>query len=162
MPAVIESSHIDSKTGNLIAWWMTKYEGAAKGEARPRVPVLVTHPYAIFIQWRDEESDPNSADRRVFIFYDNVAKKSYQTESFDAFLNVVANQPHDITLLQHETCTASRCSMPKEAWERLEKVLTDGNRTWAVNPVNDTRFQIDCYCEFEWDFVFPCDEKEER
>ncbi len=153
-PAVIESSHVDPKTGNLIAWWMARREGTPKGEL---VPVLVTHPYAIFIQWPSEEYYPDSADKRGFIFYDNVAKKSYQTRSFDAFLDVVAKQPRDITLLKFDTCTVSRDYMPKEQRDQLEKVLAEGNRKWAVNPAEGARTMRVCYCEFDWDFVLPGD-----
>ena len=153
-PLVIESSHVDPATRNLIAWWMTRREGKPKGEL---VPVLVTHPYGIFIQWPREEFYPDSADKRVFIFYDNIAKTSYQTRSFNAFLDVVAKQPRDITLLQFDTCTEGRDHMPKEQRVRLEKVLAAGNRTWAIDPATDTRIARVCYCEYDWDFVLPGD-----
>lgn len=154
MPStVVESTHVDPKTGNLIAWWMTRREGTPKGELEP---VLVTHPYAIFIQWPSEEYYPNSADKRIFIFYDNVTKKSYQTRDFDAFLKVVAAQPRGISLLQFDTCV-SRDYMPKEQRERLKKVLANGNRTWAVNPAEGARTIRVCCGEFDWDFIFPGD-----
>jgi len=153
-PAVIESSHVDPKTGNLIAWWMSRSEGTPKGEL---VPVLVTHPYAIFIQWPSEKYNPDSADKRIFLFYDNVAKKSYQTRNFDAFLGVVAKQPRNIALLQFDTCTVSRDYMPRGQRDQLAKVLAEGNRTWAVNPAEGARTMRVCYGEFGWNFVFPGD-----
>lgn len=154
-PVVVESEHVDPESGNLIAWWMTRREGTPKGEL---VPVLVTHPYAIFIQWPSEEYYPDSADKRTFIFYDNVKKKSYQTRDFEAFLKVVAAQPRDISLLQFDTCTVSRAFVPEEQWNQLEKVLAAGNRTWATNPAEGARTIRVCYCEFDWDFVFPGDQ----
>jgi hypothetical protein len=153
-PVVVESDHVDPESGNLIAWWMTRREGTPKGEL---VPVLATHPYAIFIQWPSEEYCPDSADKRIFLFYDNVKKKSYQTRDFEAFLKVVAAQPRDIRLRQFDTCTQSRAYVPKEPWDRLEKVLAAGNRTWATNPVTENRIIRVCYCECDWDFVFPGD-----
>jgi len=153
-PVVVESSHVDPETGNLIALWMIRTEGTPKGE---RVPVLVPHPYAIYILWPRAENHPEPADKRIFIFYDNVAKKSYQTRSFDAFLQVVANQPRDITLLQIDTCTVSRCHMPREQWHRLERVLADGNRRWAVSPCTRSRISWFCYCEFQGGFIYPGD-----
>ncbi len=153
-PAVVESDHVDPESGNLIAWWMTRREGLPKGEL---VPVLVTHPYAIFIQWPSEKIHPDSADKRIFIFYDNAKKKSYQTRDFDAFLKVVAAQPHDISLLQFDTCTVSRAFVPKEQWNQLKKVLAAGNRTWATSTGGPAHKQLVCYCEFDWDFVFPGD-----
>ena len=151
---VIESSCVDPETGNLIAWWMVRREGTPKGE---KVPVLVTHPYAIFIQWPNEEWCPDSVNKRIYIFYDNVVKKSYQTRDFDTFLNILAAQPHNISLLQFETCSDPRCWMPEEHWNRLEKVLAEGNRKWAVNPAEGARTIRICYCVFDWDFVFPGD-----
>ena len=151
-PAVIERSRVDPETGNLIAFWMVRSEGQPTNE---RVPVLVTHPYALFIQWPSEEYDPDSANQRLFVFYDNVAKKSYLTRDFDVFLDVVSKQPRDITLRQFETCTISRDYMPEAQRGKLEKVLKAGNRTWAVIPERGTNSFLVCYCEFLGDFVFP-------
>ena len=166
-PVVIERSHVDPETGDLIAFWkIGRGEGAPKGE---RVPVLVKHPYplvthqyAMFIQWPNEEWHPDSADKRVFIFYDDVAKKSYQTRDFDAFLKVVAKQPRDITLYLLDTCTVSRDYMPEKQWSQLAKVLADGNRTLAEAEPNHLLKQLVCYCSFEWDFVLPGDVEEKN
>lgn len=149
-PAVIESSHVDPESGDLIALWMPMREGKLE-------PVLVPHPYAVYILWPRPEDHPEPADKRIFIFYDNVAKKSYQTTDYDAFLAVVARQPRGITLLQIETCTVARCHMPKEQWDRLEKVLAEGNRRWAVNPGYGDRTWVFCYCECRGDFIYPGD-----
>jgi hypothetical protein len=120
-------------------------------------PVLVPHPYAVYIYWPSEEYVPNSAADRVFIFYDNVKKRSYQTRDYDAFVRVVAQQPRDITLLQFETCSVPRCYMPGDQWDQLEKVLAAGNRRWAVSPVSDDRYARFCYCESTGPFIYPAD-----
>lgn len=104
-PAPVENSPVDPETGDLVAWWMSRTEGTPKGEL---VPVLVPHPHAIFIQWPKEEWFPDSAGKRLFAFYDNVQKKSWLTRDFDSFLAVVNRQPHDITVLQLDTCTVPR------------------------------------------------------
>ena len=149
-PAVIESSHVDPKTGDLIALWMPMRGGKLE-------PVLVPHTYAVYILWPSPEGYPEPVNKRLFIFYDNVAKKCYQTEDYDAFLAVVSRQPSDITLLQIETCTVGRCYMPKEQWDRLEKVLAKGNRRWAVNRETGNRLSMFCYCEAQGDFIYPAD-----
>ena len=151
-PAVIESSHIDPNTGNLIALWMPM-RGSKGGQYL--LPVLVSHPYEVYINWPREEYEPNSAAKRFYIFHDNVAKKSYQTKDYDAFLAVVARQPRGISLIQIETCSVPRCYMPDDQWGRLEKVMAAGGRKWGSEDCT-SRF---CYCEAVGEFVFPGDRK---
>lgn len=153
---VIESTRVDPETGNLIAWWMTRREGTPKGQ---RVAVLVPCSYAVYIEWPNEQWCPNSADKRIFVFYDNVAKKSYRTNDFDTFLNILAAQPRDIQLLQFDTCSGPRCWMPEQQWNRLEKVLAEGNRKWGINPVEGARTIRVCYCAFDGNFIFPGNSK---
>jgi hypothetical protein len=150
--AVIESSHVDPNTGNLIALWMPM-RGPKGGQVLQ--PVLVSHPYEVYINWPSEENEPNSAAKRFYIFHDNVGKKSYQTKDYDAFLAVVARQPRGISLIQIETCSVPRCYMPTDQWGRLEKVMAAGGRKWGSEDCT-SRF---CYCEAVGEFVFPGDRK---
>jgi len=121
--------------------------------------VLVDTPYAIFIQWLNEEYFPDSADKRVFIFYDNVKKKSYQTRNFDAFLDMLAKLPRGITLYKYDTCTILRDEMPKEQRDKLEKISPNGIPVWDGN---DNRIRGVCFCQYEWDFILPGDVEEEK
>ena len=151
-PAVIISSHVDPESGDLIALWMPE-------RGQKLRPILVPHPYAMYILWPSEEHEPNAANKRVFIFYDNVTKKSYQTKDYDAFLNVIRRQPRNITLLRCETCTVPRCYMPGKEWKKLEKALAEGNRRWATNPVTEDNTFGFCYCEAVGEFIYPGDKR---
>jgi len=148
IPGVIESAHVDPETGNLIALWLPRDTGKLDA-------VLVTCPYAVYIYWPNPEYVPNAAESRVFIFYDNVGKKSYQTRDYSTFLAVVAEQPQGIELLRFETCSMPRCYMPQDEWRRLEQVLAAGNRHWGTNPVEEASTITFCYCETKGEFIYP-------
>jgi len=165
MPVVIESSHVDPDSGNLIAWWMVRDHGPTPGELEP---VLVTHPYAVFIQWPNEEwtLHAHAANKRIFMLYDNVAKKSYQTRNVAAFLDLVSKLPRDSTIARFDTCTVTRNHMPRELWRPLEEALAEKDPLWAKLRSSDieeveeayySRMVVVCYGVYEWDFVFPGD-----
>ena len=163
-PAVIERSCVDPESGNLVAFWMVLDHGADRGK---REPVLVTYPHAVFVQWPREGYYPNSAAKRLFMVYDNVAKKSYLTRDFDAFLTVISNLPRDTVIGQFDTCTMSRNGMPRDLWSQATKILAEKDPAWAQIRSNDltesgeawyTRTVTVCYGVYEWDFIFPGDE----
>lgn len=148
-PAVIESSHIDKKTGNLIALWVRPREDM--GSAIDTV--VVPCPYAMYIEWNDPRDDPQWAKHLMFVFYDNVHKKSYQTRSYLAFLNVVAAQPRNIEILPINACTASLDRRPGNERARLSKVLKAGNRR-----LKDEYCALIDTCAAE-EFIYPGDRK---
>lgn len=128
---VIVSSRVDRKSGNLIAMWV-RYRGDC-GDGMETV--VIPDRYAMFIKWARPEDDPQWATHRMFVFYDNVCKRSYQTRNYQAFLNVVAAQPENIEIRQVDGCLASlRCGMPNNERARLGKVLKAGNRRVINEP----------------------------
>lgn len=52
--------------------------------------------------------------------------------------------------------------MPTRLHDRLEKVLAEGNRKWAISPAEGMRKALVCYCECDWEFVSPGDRPEQR
>jgi hypothetical protein len=152
LPAgVVDASRVDPASGNLIALWMQ-----GEGANSKREPVLVTKPYAMFVYWPHPEYEKNADHKKVFLFYDNVAKKTYQSRDFDAFLKVMAEQPRDISVTRIDSCTVSRWNLPGDERGRLDKVMAEGNRKWADNPDNPDRI-IFCYCKYSDDFLYPGD-----
>ncbi len=149
----VQRSHRDLQSGNLIALWKEK---AQRDGTKVLEPVLVTHPYAMFIYWPKPEWVKGKYAKRVFVFYDNVKKVIYQTKDYDTFLKVVSLQPKNIELVQIETCTVPRCYMPKEQRARLEKVLADGQRTWNKKTSTEDGLIRYCYCyEGKLEFIYP-------
>jgi hypothetical protein len=144
-------SPVDAKTGNLIAWWMSRREGTPKGEL---VPVLVEDPYAVFIQWPKADHGPDARKKRLFVFYDNVAKKRYRTKSFDDFLKIIESQAKGINVIEYGTCTVPRNYLLQTYRYRLDKAMKAGDRTWGINPAEGPPTRNFCCCEFAWDFIF--------
>lgn len=151
---VSESSHVDPKTGDLIALWMPMRDAAGRPDRLD--PILVPAPYAVYVAWPNPEYDPDFAAHRIFIFYDNVAKRSYQTRDYDAFLAVLSRQPVGISIVQIDTCTLSRCYMPADQWARLEQTLKSRGMRLASDDVSESIRRF-CYCEATGDFIYPGD-----
>lgn len=149
----LRAAPIDAGSGNLIALWMPM-RGEATGTRLE--PVVVKDRYATLIGWPNPEYTEDAATKRVFIFYDNVLKKCWKTRDYEAFLDVVAQQPRGIEVLQIETCSVSRCYMPAEQWKRLETAMAAREMRWASDPVSGGPMRF-CYCESTGDFVYPGD-----
>ncbi|MEX0775162.1 MAG: hypothetical protein WD042_05550 [Phycisphaeraceae bacterium] len=150
----LQVAHVEPKSGSLIALWMPMR--GPDGKSTRLEPVLVTSRYATFIYWASPEYEPDAAEKRLFIFYDNVLKKCWQTRDYAAYLDVIAHQPQDVDVLQIETCTVPRCYMPAEDWKRLEAAMAVRNIRWAIDPATAGPMRF-CYCEATGDFVYPGD-----
>ena len=129
--------NVDANSGNLIAYWL-KHDRS--GKPGIDTPVLVTEPYAVLVVWCEKE--------RHFYVYDNVAKRTFGTADFDAFLAELARLPTGVAVQQLDTCTVSRShDMPREQRERLMQTLAAGGRIWAIDAASGTDRTCECYCE---------------
>jgi len=147
---VSRKAYVDEKSGNLIALWMNNVEG----EKTPKLEaVLVESPYAMFICWPNPEYVPKEQRVYLFIMYDNVRKKCWLTRDYGQFLQIVDNQPKNITIEQLDTCTVSQCYLPPKERKELETVLAGRNIQWGQET------QKFCTCRSDGELIFPGDKK---
>ena len=139
----VDLKNIDAKSGNLIALWLLYPERYGK-DWPDRYPgcksaVLVTEPYAIYMEWKGETYPQNT---QQFYIFDNVIKKTFKTSDFDHFLKEFARLPENIKVHNIDSCTVS-CSkdMPSAERNRLELAMKNGNREWF------TEYGGFCRCE---------------
>ncbi|MCD4825964.1 MAG: hypothetical protein K8S55_15340 [Phycisphaerae bacterium] len=161
LPTIVESSHVDPKSDNLIALWIpVRADDFAQTKKLKLKPVLVPQPYAMYMFWWDTKQLPKGKPDKVFLFYDNVNKKSYQTCNYGEFLTFLSRVPQDIDILLIDTCTASQTRyMPPKERKRLEDVMQSGNRRWATCKINGRKRMIFCYCEAKGPFLYPGDKR---
>lgn len=135
----VESPHVDPETGDLIAFWLL-YPDNPKYYPQKEKPVLVTEPYAVYLEWLDGV--------RRFYVYDNVKKRVFGTSDFEAFLKQLGSLPEGIVVQRFDTCCGSQIyDMPAEARERIEDAMQSGTRKWATSAVRGGNREIVCRCE---------------
>ena len=133
------AGNVDPETGNLIAFWLV-YPDNPEYYPQKEKPVLVTEPYAVYLEWLD--------DARRFYIYDNVTKQTFSTSDFEAFLKQLGSLPQDIAIQRFDTCCASRTyDMPAQARQRIRKIMQSGGRKWATSAATGWDRQIVCICE---------------
>lgn len=150
LEGVSQTAQVDAKTGNLIALWMNNVEGQKTPQQEA---VLVPSPYAMFISWPNPEYVVQAEQKHVFIMYDNVAKKCWQTRDYRQFLQVVAQQPKDITIDRLDTCTVSQCYLPEKELKELAEVMATRNIHWGEES------RIFCTCKSDGVLIYPGDRK---
>ena len=128
----VGKSNIEASTGNLIALWMTYRD-------KEDVAIVVTEPYAVYMEWR--------GDDKLFYLYDNVQKITYKTTNFDAFLEGLEGLAAGTKIQRFDTCTATQLyDIPRSKSEKLAATLSDGKLSWATSKINGRDKEIFCYC----------------
>jgi hypothetical protein len=114
----------------VIAW--IGYDG------RTAEPVRLTEAFGTFIRW--------SRDDRRFTLWDRRGRAARVTECFEEFLRWLDALPPGTIIEHFDTCSVSRAfEMPDAAWQRLRRVMRDGNLTWAVR--EGLAVHVICTCE---------------
>lgn len=128
----IQNSNIDPVTGNLIVLWIQYHCNTEK-------PVIVTEPYAVYMEWR--------GDFKLFYLYDNIQKITYKTTNFDIFLEGLVSLPQETEIQQFDSCTATRLyDIPRSKSEKLMSTLSKNKLRWATSKINGGDKEIFCTC----------------
>jgi hypothetical protein len=119
----------------IVALWL-KYREREE-------PFAITVDHAFLIDW-DEKSE-----RRRFFVYDRPSAKVQIPGDYDAFLRCLDGLPRDGEVGWINTCCAPiSYGMSDEDCERLERVISQGNRRLLFSVTSDDDdFGLVCTCE---------------